>query len=241
MTYQEVFERYEVKYCFNREEKEELKKIMKTYMQADSFGKSTIRNLYFDTEDSRLIRQSMENTPYKEKLRVRSYQRANRESVVFVELKKKYNQVIYKRRVDMEEKDAMRFLLGQAKPPYENQIIREIAYTLSYYQDLKPAVFLSYDREAFYGIENPSFRMTLDENILFRERDLSLQREAYGTPILEEGMVILEVKTSDGLPGWLLSFLEEHKKYSMPFSKYKKAYELLKTREQEMKNYGFVS
>lgn len=57
-------------------------------MALDEYGRTTIRNLYFDTDNYRLIRRSIDKPAYKEKLRVRSYKQADADSTVFVELKK---------------------------------------------------------------------------------------------------------------------------------------------------------
>lgn len=74
MGYQTVFKRYELKYMLTLEQKENILKAMKPYMALDKYGRTTIRNLYFDTDNYRLIRRSIEKPAYKEKLRVRSYE-----------------------------------------------------------------------------------------------------------------------------------------------------------------------
>lgn len=76
MTYQTTFKRYELKYLLTRQEKEKVLKAMDPYMQIDHYGRTTIRNIYFDTDTFRLIRRSLEKPAYKEKLRVRSYETA---------------------------------------------------------------------------------------------------------------------------------------------------------------------
>ena len=88
--YQAVFKRYELKYLLTQEQKQIVLHAMEPYMQLDKYGRTTIRNIYYDTDDYLLIRRSIEKPVYKEKLRIRSYKRAKPESTVFVELKKKY-------------------------------------------------------------------------------------------------------------------------------------------------------
>ena len=97
MAYQSVFQRYEIKYILTRPQKERIVATMAPYMALDSYGRTTIRNVYFDTPDYRLIRRSIEKPVYKEKLRLRSYQQVRPGDPVFVELKKKYKKVVYKR------------------------------------------------------------------------------------------------------------------------------------------------
>ena len=225
MAYTSVFKRYEFKYMLTREQYESMLEAMRGRMELDRYGRKTVRNIYFDTGNYRLIRRSIEKPVYKEKLRVRCYGRADGESTVFVELKKKYESVVYKRRVAMSEEDAMRWLCeGKLSVP-ETQITREIDYFMSYYEKPAPAVFLSYEREAYYALDGSDLRITFDENVLFRTDALSLQKDVWGTPLLEDGMILMEIKTSRGFPMWLTSVLSGGRIYKTPFSKYGTAYQ----------------
>ncbi len=69
--------------------------------------------------------------------------------------------------------------------------------------------------------------MTFDDTILCRQRELSLKAEAYGTPLLPEGMVLMEIKCSGGIPLWMVHALSEAHIYKTSFSKYGMAYESL--------------
>lgn len=224
MSYQNIFKRYELKYLITKDEERALFEIMNGYMTPDKFGKSTISNIYFDTPDKLLIRRSSEKPCYKEKLRVRSYGVAKENSTVFVELKKKYDGIVYKRRMDMTEKAATDYLTHHIPLAEPTQISKEIDYFLDFYGDIKPSVFLSYEREAFFSKTDGNFRMTFDENILMRDYDIALTAGIYGESILPRGMVLLEVKTALRLPKWLLDFLSENKIYKTSFSKYGSAY-----------------
>lgn len=106
MAFQTVFKRYELKYILTAEQKEKVLHAMEPYMVPDQYGRTVIRNIYFDTDDYRLIRRSIEKPAYKEKLRIRSYSQAEPDSTVFVELKKKYKKVVYKRRISLPEEAA---------------------------------------------------------------------------------------------------------------------------------------
>jgi SPX domain protein involved in polyphosphate accumulation len=226
MAYQMTFERYELKYLLSAEQRTQLLKAMKPYMALDRYGHSTIRNIYYDTDSYRLIRRSLEKPAYKEKLRVRSYSKADENSQVFVELKKKYKSVVYKRRIVLTERQASDWLDRAAPCPQSSQISREIDYFLEFYDTLHPAIFLSYEREAYYALGDDAFRLTLDENILYREKDLSLDAEVYGTPILNQGQVLMELKTSGGIPLWMTHFLTQQHLCKTSFSKYGAAYRM---------------
>lgn len=225
MAYQSSFQRYEIKYMLTRPQKAALLQVMAPYMSPDRYGRTTIRNIYYDTPNYRLIRHSIERPIYKEKLRIRSYEQVAPGGDVFVELKKKFKKVVYKRRLAMPIHEAMAWLAGEntLKPP--TQIGEEIHYFRDFYGELRPAVFLSYEREAFYSLDGSDFRITLDENILARDRDPDLCSEVYGTPILPEGMTLLEVKAPGAIPLWLTNFLSGNKIYKTSFSKYGTAYQ----------------
>ena len=233
MAYQMIFKRYELKYLLSAEQKEQLIQAMKAYMALDQYGHSIIRNIYYDTDSYRLIRRSLEKPAYKEKLRVRSYTKADENSAVFVELKKKYKSVVYKRRIVMPERQVFGWLCGEDSCPLQNQITKEIDYFCSFYETLHPVVFLSYEREAFYSLGNDDFRITFDENILYREEELSLEAEVWGSPILDKGQVLMEIKTSGGIPIWMTHFLTQHHIRKTSFSKYGIAYQMLLLKKEE--------
>lgn len=232
MAYQATFKRYEMKYLLTLQQKELLLKVMEPYMALDQYGRTTIRNIYYDTDTYRLIRESLEKPVYKEKLRVRSYGKAAKNGSIFVELKKKYKSVVYKRRLAMPEHQALEWLNGKSEIEKENQIAKEIEYFRDFYETLHPTVFLSYEREAFYSRSGDDFRITFDENILYREEELSLELEVWGTPILECGKVLMEIKTSRGIPFWMTRFLTQQCIWKTSFSKYGTAYQSMISERQ---------
>ncbi|MBQ8231536.1 MAG: polyphosphate polymerase domain-containing protein [Lachnospiraceae bacterium] len=227
MAYQAVFKRYELKYLLTAEQKAKIVEAMEPYMALDKYGRTTIRNIYFDTDNYRLVRHSIDRPAYKEKLRMRSYSKASPGSTVFVELKKKYDSVVYKRRVSMTEEEAMEWVTGVAHCRQETQISDEIDYFLSYYETLHPVVFLSYEREAFYAKDGSDFRVTFDDHILCRREELSLESDVWGTSLLEDGMVLMEIKCSGGIPLWMTHVLSREHIYKTSFSKYGTAYQTM--------------
>lgn len=226
MAYQAVFKRYELKYLLTAEQKELLLQVMQPYMALDQYGRTTIRNIYFDTENYRLIRRSIEKPMYKEKLRIRSYRKTEKKDKVFVELKKKYDGVVYKRRISMPQQQAMDWICNGVAVP-DSQIGREIEYFRNYYTGLRPAVYLSYEREAFYSKDGSDFRVTFDDHIYARQDRLSLTEEPDGKALLPEGMVLMEVKTSGAIPLWMTKCLTENRIFKTSFSKYGTAYQTM--------------
>ena len=226
MAYQAVFKRYELKYLLTAEQKEAILQVMAPYMALDQYGRTTIRNIYFDTDNYLLIRRSLEKPMYKEKLRIRSYRKAEKKDKVFVELKKKCDGVVYKRRISMPQQAAMDWICGGIGAP-DSQIGREVEYFRNYYEGLHPAVYLSYEREAFYSKDGSDFRVTFDDHIYARQDRLSLTEEPGGQSLLPEGMVLMEVKTSGAIPLWLTRHLTEQKIFKTSYSKYGTAYQTM--------------
>ena len=225
MNEQMTFKRYELKYMMTQAQKEKLLRAMEGHLQLDQYGHSTIRNIYFDTDTFRLVRRSIEKPLYKEKLRVRSYQRAGENSMVFVELKKKFESVVYKRRVMLPHRAAMDALENDAPLPINSQIGAEIAGFQEFYgATLKPAMLLTYEREAYFPVDGTDFRLTLDENILWRMDNMDLGAETYGNAVLDSDLVLMEVKTPGGIPLWMTHFLAENRIYQTSFSKYGAAF-----------------
>lgn len=223
MKIQTTFERYELKYLLDPEQKRLLLAAMEPRMALDEYGRTAIRNLYYDTPDYRLIRRSLEHPAYKEKLRVRSYRTAGAGDTVFVELKKKYRSVVYKRRIPARREEAMACLRGE-KSFAPGQVGREIEYFRAFYATLRPRVFLSYEREAYVPLDESDLRITLDENILYRTHDLCLGSEPGGVALLDLGRTLLEIKTGGGMPLWLTHLLCTAGIGRCSFSKYGAAY-----------------
>lgn len=225
MKNQMTFKRYEIKYLLMPEQRQYIQEAMKTYMQLDEFGHSVIRNIYFDTDNYRLVRRSIEKPVYKEKLRMRSYQKAGQNDKVFLELKKKYQSVVYKRRILLPQQDAFGLIDNPSGIHTDSQIEKEIIYFCDYYQSLKPVVYLSYEREAYYALDGSDFRVTFDEQILSRMDRLSLDEDPEGQALLEKGMSIMEIKTPGGMPLWMTECLTKLHLYKTSYSKYGMAYQ----------------
>ena len=154
MAHQTVFKRNELKYLITLEQKQKLLETISVFMTLDEYGRTIIRNIYFDTPNYRLIRKSIEKPIYKEKLRIRSYCKVIGKDSVFVEVKKKYESIVYKRRVALPIDDAMEWICKRKKISNETQISREIEYFVNFYENLNPVVFLTYAREAYYCNNN---------------------------------------------------------------------------------------
>lgn len=218
-----IFKRKEKKYLLTKADYERLLPIIKDKLVPDKHGRSTLCSLYLDTPDFLLIRNSIDAVSYKEKLRIRSYGVPDDDKNLFFEIKKKYKGVVYKRRVSMTRKTAFDYIESGVMP-MDTQIMREIDYLMKFYRQPKPNVCILCEREAYFASENPDIRLTFDENLRYRHGFPDKENINEGTPITEDGIYILEIKTPGAMPLWLAGALSECKIYPRSFSKYAHAY-----------------
>ncbi len=222
--FKDVFQRIEVKYLLDDMQYTELRKRLEGMAAVDSYGKTSILNIYFDTPDYKLIERSLEKPVYKEKLRLRTYGVADDDTNAFIEIKKKYKGVVYKRRISMPYKKAMEYLVDGKRPEQRSQISDEIDYFLKYYKGIRPAMAISYDRIAMAGIEDPDLRITFDTNIRWRTDKLSLSEGNVGKDILLPGQHLMELKIAGAMSIELAKILDELNIRKTSFSKYGKGY-----------------
>lgn len=221
-----VFKRIEKKYLLSDSKLDSIMPALMEHMHEDEYGVSTVCSLYFDTPDRRIIRTSLERPVYKEKIRLRCYGVPQDDSVVFLELKKKYKGVVYKRRAALTYAQAMRFFNDGERPDDGGQILRELAWTLRYYGNLEPSVALFCERFALRDDEDENLRITVDRQLRYRTCDLELSKGAHGRALLPADKCIMEIKTAFAMPLWLTGLLDKNNIYPASFSKYGTAYRL---------------
>ena len=223
----EVFNRYEHKYLLDRKSFPRAQEIMSFHMKSDPYninGKPyTIANIYYDTPDDYLIRNSLEKPAYKEKLRLRAYGVPGMDTKVFLEIKKKYNGIVNKRRSVLKLSEAYRFTETGILPRYQDymnpQVLSELSYFLKFYQPV-PKLYLAYDRIAYFEEGNPDLRISFDQNIRSRRFGVALELGDYGEPLFDQNTYLMEIKTSLAKPLWLCKMLEELNLSRVSISKY---------------------
>ncbi|MCL1789027.1 MAG: polyphosphate polymerase domain-containing protein [Oscillospiraceae bacterium] len=233
----EVFARKEMKYIMDAERYKHITEFMLNYMNYDEHNHGgqhyTIANIYYDTYDHNIIRQSVAKPKYKEKLRLRAYGVPEMDSKVYLEIKKKYLGVVYKRRVTLKLDQAYEFVETREilpetskRPQYvKTQVMKELQQSLLFYKPV-PMIYLAYDRIAFFG-KDPSeggpgrdLRISFDFNTRTRREDVRLEMGDHGEPLLKEGWYVMEVKAGSTLPRWLLDYFAEHGMRRGSVSKY---------------------
>ena len=219
------FRRREKKYLLTDAQREAFEEKIRPYVVEDEYGRYTLSNLYFDDDCFESIRKSMEKPIFKQKMRLRAYGTPAPDERIFWELKKKYDKVGYKRRMETTPEEMKRYLSEGIPPKDAGQTFRELDYVRKS-QNLYPRIYLAYDRVAYYDKENPEVRITFDENIRYRWDRLDLTLGDEGCTLYDlEGLHLLELKVSGGMPLWLVRILSELQIYPVSFSKYGKIYE----------------
>ncbi|MCR5676313.1 MAG: polyphosphate polymerase domain-containing protein [Lachnospiraceae bacterium] len=231
--YQSTFQRIEIKYLLSDIQYRALRARLRDIAEVDAYGRTSILNIYYDTPDDTLIRRSLEKPVYKEKLRLRTYGTPSDRSPAFVEIKKKYNGVVYKRRVSLPYDEACEFLNGKQLNGRQladtrglnAQIIGEIEYFKDFYKKLAPAMVISYDRIAMAGIGDKGLRLTFDDHIRYRTGSMDLRAGNGGRELLSPGQHLLELKVDGAIPLELAHIFADLHIVPCSFSKYGRGYE----------------
>ena len=218
------FRRVEQKYVLTEDEYHKLFSEIKQYIEKDKYYQSTICNIYFDNESDDLIVKSMEKPIYKEKVRIRSYNTPNINDHVFLELKGKYKGVVFKRRVSVKLGELYKYIkTGEIPDTSNKQIMNEIDYIIKKY-NLKPKIYLAYDRLSFYDKNDINFRITFDSNLRSRNNNLKLELGDGGKLYNTDKFYIMELKSLTAIPLWFIRILSRLKIYPKSFSKYGNIY-----------------
>ena len=235
MAYQSVFKRYELKYLLTRKQKKAVLQAMAPYMELDEYGRKTIRNIYFDTENFDVIQDALAKQHRREKIRMRTYiEKPQADSPVFLEVKSKDEEGIGHKFRLVATSQAIINLMTDGKVDHQIQdpdLVQEIQRLRKRYgHRLEPRMFIYYDRlslkekKSIQGYPYQKIRVTIDQNLVFRDQAVSLFDGKKGEPLLEDDFVIMEIKAPGQEPKWLRDILEKYGLVKQKFSKYSCAY-----------------
>ena len=220
MAYANTFKRREMKFLLTEEQYNAVLERISGFMTEDEFGLHTIMNIYLDNRNNDLIRRSLGKPIYKEKVRLRCYgTKAEDDVKAYLEIKKKYRGITYKRRFSSPYKELHSYVTEGTPPEKRGQIFEELDYLIKRMR-LRPKIVICYDRRAFYGNDDKEFRLTMDGNIRYRRTDLDLRSGDSGTYLSTQPFRVMEVKSVGAIPMELVRILSELKIYHGSFSKY---------------------
>lgn len=221
-----IFQRKEKKYHLSYGKYNQLIKELDFHMTRDEYGLHTINSLYYDTVNYDLISLARRKPNYREKLRIRCYGTDYVNAPYFLEIKKKVNKVIYKRRVNMNFYQVNDFI-NHGLLPINNSFsdeltLMEVKRILD--NNVFPSVMVIYDRIALFDNLDPNFRVTFDFNMRWRKDRLNFLHDDSGSIIAPEVDVIMEVKILKSYPLWFSQLLSELKIFPQSFSKFGEVY-----------------
>ncbi len=220
MAYANTFKRREMKFLLDEEQYKAVSDTVSRFMTEDNFGLHTIMNIYLDNLNDDLIRTSLGKPVYKEKLRLRAYGKSvGDDAEAFLEIKKKYRGITYKRRLEGTYKELFDYVTNGSHPEKRGQVFEEIDYMIRRLE-LVPRIVICYDREAYYGNDDKEFRVTFDGNVRYRKDDLDLRHGDGGERLDRAPYRIMEVKSAGAVPLWLVDVLSKNSIYHGSFSKY---------------------
>lgn len=225
-AYANTFMRREIKYLLTEQTEREIMQRISGFITEDLYSRQTNGSLYCDSPDDILIRTSLEKPVYKQKLRLRTYGVPDESSIAFIEIKKKFQGVVYKRRAQTTYGAAMEYLNGGNVPEctgYNDiQVMQEIDWLVKRFR-LAPRMLIFYDRTAFHANDDPELRITFDRNVRYRT-DADLTAGTDGIRLSQQPHCIMEIKSASALPLWLTRVLTELSLSPGSFSKYGEAY-----------------
>jgi SPX domain protein involved in polyphosphate accumulation len=226
----------EHKFLVSRGLIDDIRNEIKPYVNLDKHSASreqkqyTVRSIYYDTRRFKCYDEKIEGLCVKKKFRIRGYNTPEEDSVVFLEIKRKYEDFIAKNRAPFKWDEVKALFpkggLDTQRIPFEESSkegkdTRRFLYNYCQ-KKLLPTVLVIYEREAFYSKFDPSFRLTFDKNIrslLYPSIDSLYvsQNLKYCLP----RHFIFEVKFYRGsLPLWIRSILSRHQLQRLSISKY---------------------
>ena len=214
----DTFQRVEDKYRISREMMKEILQEIKGHVHKDAYFSYTVHNIYYDSPDSQMIIASLKGGGFKEKLRLRCYEQPNDDTLCFLETKKKYRDIVYKKRIALSHRSAMAYLNDDVMHGVHNNTSEEIEFLKNYYH-VVPKTLILYDRICFAANEEADVRVTFDLNIRYRLDDINLTEHG-DEELLIGNDVIMEIKAMDRYPMWLVRILSKHRLYKQSFSKY---------------------
>jgi SPX domain protein involved in polyphosphate accumulation len=220
----ESFARVEDKYPLSLKQAEEFLQAVSSHIHEDTYAQYPVHSLYFDTVNSDYIIHSLTHPVYKMKLRLRSYGDPEEGDLVYLETKKKYGKTVYKRRIALEQEEAWQYLQKGKRHHVKNNTADEIDYILQQDHPV-PKVLICYERTCYAADAEADVRITFDQNIRWRIRDLSLYEDGSETALLEKDACIMEIKAMNRYPLWLVQVLSRQKLYKQSFSKYGTIYQ----------------
>lgn len=223
--------RYECKYLVSPPIASEIRRFISPFMVPDRYARDRagyrypISSLYLDTDDLHLYWQTVAGELNRFKLRARSYS-DDPASPIFLEVKRRVNDVIIKRRVKLERGDALAVLTNPGawrRKAATRDLIADLACFAGHVDvsKAKPFLRVRYEREAYESMHGDPLRLTLDTDVAWHPTarvDLGMNGSGW-LPTPMPGL-ILEIKFTDTRPSWVGEMIRTFDLYRQSVAKY---------------------
>ncbi|MBG9689821.1 polyphosphate polymerase domain-containing protein [Lysinibacillus sp. fkY74-1] len=199
--------------------KAKLQYIMQLDKHAGADGKYVIRSTYFDNFANKVLNEKKEGYINRDKYRVRIYGQSS--AIINLERKSKRNNLTFKTKCAISQAEYEKMRLGDISWMEEDErgLLRDLYQEMSYRQ-LRPTTVVDYVREAYiYPFGN--VRVTFDSKVQSSLRNTDMFNPNLPmVDVLEQNLVILEVKYDDYLPDIIKYLLQSVDTRAEAYSKY---------------------
>lgn len=188
-----------------------------------------VRSIYFDNRKLEYYHEKVEGIKVRRKVRIRGYNYTEGKNLIFLEIKKKYENYIYKNRspLNYEDLDTL-FETGDVErfinEKYANEKSIDDGKRFFYHyinKSLRPVILVVYNREAFACRFDDRLRITFDKDLRYHPfpslNDLFLDNN------LDKALpneTIIEIKFKHSIPVWLQNIINKYELKRQSVSKY---------------------
>lgn len=229
-------ERYEIKYLVPESLAPALRDYVRTYLAPDAYASNggpnryQVFTLYLDAPSLVLCRQTQQGLRNRYKLRMRWYDPSSK-APAFVEIKQRNNDFIHKLRAQVTKQEMQRVVNGGYLSLSGRRQIDGFADVIGEFCERRDRllaseiILVTYTREAYESSMGNHVRVTFDREIWG-----SACGNGKGTPLanghskqdgeVSHGKVVMEVKFTQEMPGWVRDFVQSFRLERVSFPKY---------------------
>jgi hypothetical protein len=214
-------QRFELKYIISESQAVQIRQYVTSFLELDEHGVGQpdlsypVHSLYLDSADLQTYWATINGNLHRFKLRIRYYSGAAG-MPVFLEIKRRVNNCIYKQRVAIRREAVATVLQGQL-PPAE-QVKATSARQLHALHEFcrlvqqmhaRPQMHVAYVREAYLPRTDNSARLTLDRQVRLESDATACLPTTMTKPLLVWGRaVVLELKFTNRHPNWFRDLVQ---------------------------------
>lgn len=234
--------RFEIKYRLNKAHAEAVAKWIANFMEPDAFGEGgsasySVHSLYLDDEDWSVYRDTRNGMFRRFKIRARTYGFTPKHNV-FLEIKSRAGEAMWKSRVEVTRAEAIRLLRGEVVPNLRSSPQLEEFLAQRDLRNAVPKAWVTYRRDAWVGKDRETLvRVTFDSEIAAAPPTADLTEPPVWTLLPEvKDVVILELKYTHSYPPWIADLVRHFDIERRAMSKYRHAVDLLTEPRHRAKN-----